>query len=102
MLTCKDVATAITQDESRTGSWRRRLALRFHSSMCTHCRRYAAQIRAIGAAARNLARAHGEDPAALERLQRRSLGRCDTSPAPARSSNELADAVSSDPPVSSV
>ena len=45
MLTCKDVATAIGQDEWRTASWRRRLALRVHLLMCRHCCRYAAQIR---------------------------------------------------------
>ena len=49
MLTCKDVATAIGRDEWRAASWRRRLALRLHLLMCSHCRRYAAQIRAAAA-----------------------------------------------------
>ena len=80
MLTCKDVATAIGRDEWRTGSWRRRLALRLHLLMCSHCRRYAAQIQAIGAAARSLFREQGEDPKALERLQERILSRRDTTP----------------------
>ncbi len=80
MLTCKDVATAIGRDEWRAASWRRRLALRLHLLMCAHCRRYAAQIRAIGTAARNLLREHGEDPKALERLQERILSRRDTTP----------------------
>ncbi len=80
MLTCKDVAKAIGQDELLTASWRRRLALRVHLLMCRHCRRYAAQIRAIGTAARRLFREQGEDPKALERLQERILSRRDTTP----------------------
>ena len=68
MLTCKEMATAIGRDEWRTASWRRRLALRLHLLMCSACRRYAAQIRAIGTAARSLLRERGEDPAVLERL----------------------------------
>ncbi len=69
MLTCKDVATAIGQDELRTAPWWRGLALRLHLLMCRHGRRYAAQIRAIGTAARSLLREHGEDPKVLERLR---------------------------------
>ncbi len=80
MLTCKDVAKAIGQDEWRTASWRRRLALRAHLLMCRHCRRYAAQIQAIGTAARSLFREQGEDPKALERLQERILSRRSTTP----------------------
>ncbi len=41
--------------------------------MCPHCRRYAAQIRAIGTVARNLFREQGEDPKARERLERTIL-----------------------------
>ncbi len=78
MLTCKDVAKAIGQDELRTGSWQRRLALRLHLLMCSHCRRYAAQIQAIGTAARSLFRDQGEDPKGLERLQERILYRRET------------------------
>ena len=51
----------------------RRLALRLHVWMCPHCRRYAAQIRAIGAATQNLFREHPEDPEVLGRLQRTIL-----------------------------
>ncbi len=80
MLTCKDAAKAIGQDKWRTASWWRRLALRVHLLMCRHCRRYAAQIRAIGTAARRLFREQGEDPKALERLQERILSRSETTP----------------------
>ncbi len=77
MLTCKETAKAVAQDELRTGSWRRRVALRFHSLMCTHCRRYAAQIRAVGTAVRSLLREHGENPTVLERLHKTILSRPD-------------------------
>ena len=75
MPTCKDVATAIGQDELRTVPWWRGLAVRLHLLMCPHCRRYAAQIRAIGTATRRLFREHGEDPQTLERLQETILRR---------------------------
>ena len=48
--------------------------------MCTHCRRYAAQIRAIGTAARSLFREHGEDPKVLERLRETILSLPETKP----------------------
>ncbi len=78
MPTCKDVATAIGQDDLRTVPWWRGLALRLHLLMCPHCRRYAAQIRAIGRAARSLFREHGEDPQVLARLQETILSRPET------------------------
>ncbi len=78
MLTCKDVAKAVAQDELDTGPWRRRLALRFHLLMCRHCRRYAAQIRAIGAAVRSLIRAQGENPKTLERIKKTILSHSET------------------------
>ena len=74
MLTCKDTAKASAQDELSTASWARGLALRFHLLMCRHCRRYAAQIRAIGAAVRRLIREPLEDPRVLERLEKAILG----------------------------
>ena len=72
-MTCKAVAKAVAQDELDTGTWRRRLALRFHLLRCRHCRRYAAQIRAIGAAVHSLLREQGEDPKVLARLERAIL-----------------------------
>ena len=41
--------------------------------MCRHCRRHAAQIRAIGTACRQLFRQQVDDPRSLERLQRAIL-----------------------------
>ena len=80
MLTCKDVATAIGQDEWRTVPWWRGLALRLHLLMCPPCRRYAAQIRAIGTAARSLFREHGEDRKVLARLHETILSLPETKP----------------------
>ena len=80
MPTCKDVATAIGQDDVRTVPWWRGLGLRLHLLMCPHCRRYAAQIRAIGTAARSLLREHSEDPKVLERLRETILRLPKTTP----------------------
>ncbi len=78
MPTCKDVATAIGQDDLRTAPRWRGLALRLHLLMCPHCRCYADQIRAIGTAARSLLREHREDPKVLERLHATILSRPET------------------------
>ncbi len=80
MLTCKDVATAIGRDEWRAAPRWRRLALRLHLLMCPLCRRYAAQIRALGTAARSLLREHGEDPTVLKRLRETILSRPEIKP----------------------
>ena len=74
MLTCTDVAKGVGQDELTTAPWPRRFALRLHLVMCSYCRRYAAQIRAINATARHLLRERREDPQTLERLRERILG----------------------------
>ena len=80
MLTCKDVATAIGRDEWRAAPRWQRLAPRLHLLMCSHCRRYAAQIRAIGTAVRSLIRAQGENPKTLERIKKTILSHPETTP----------------------
>ena len=77
-MTCRDLATAIGRDEWRAAPRWQRLALRLHLLMCSHCRRHAAQIRAIGTAVRSLFRKQGEDAKILERLQETILGRPET------------------------
>ena len=77
-MTCKDLATAIGRDEWRAARRWRRLTLRLHLLMCSHCRCYAAQIRAIGTAVRSLFQKPGEDAKILERLQETILGRPET------------------------
>ena len=73
MATCKEVAQTLGRDAWRDEPLWRRLTLRLHLWMCPHCRRYATQIRAIGAAARSLFREQPEDPEVLERLQQTIL-----------------------------
>ena len=75
MLNCKDVTRKIASDEFREAGWRERLLVRFHLLLCRFCRRYAAQLRAIGAAARELCRPLSQDPSTLERLERQILER---------------------------
>ena len=75
MLSCKDLTRKIASDELAEAGWRERLAVRFHLLWCRHCRGYAAQLRAIGAAARKLWGPHFQDPQTLERLERQILER---------------------------
>ncbi len=75
MLSCKEVTRKIASDEFAEAGWRERLAVRFHLLLCHHCRGYAAQLRAIGAAARDLWSPRSQDPLTLERLERQILKR---------------------------
>ena len=54
MPKCREVAAAVASDELARRLWHQRLAIRLHLAMCRHCRRYAAQLAAIGAGARSL------------------------------------------------
>ena len=74
MLSCRQVSQLIASDELAGASWTRRLGVRFHLLMCRHCRRYEAQLRAIGVTARRLLHRPEEgDRATLERLEKRIL-----------------------------
>ncbi len=75
MVSCKEVTRKIASDEFAEAGWKERLAIRLHLLLCRHCRGYAAQLRAIGAAARNLLGSRTQDPSALERLERQILER---------------------------
>jgi hypothetical protein len=78
MPSCREVARAIGGDELEDASTRRRLGVRLHLLMCSHCRRYARQLRAIGRAAREvLGRPAGEE-ASLEKLRPSILARIAT------------------------
>ena len=68
MTSCKEVARTIASDEMANLSARRRLAVRFHMFRCRHCRRYEAQIRAIGGAVQELFAVPEESSATLDRL----------------------------------
>jgi hypothetical protein len=71
MLNCREVTRKIASEEFAEAGWRQRLGVRLHLFMCRHCRRYAAQLRAVGRAARSLwtTRPEDEDPDALKRLE---------------------------------
>ena len=70
MLSCKEIARVVARDElSEVG--------RLHLLLCQHCRRYAAQLRRIGQAARSLssARPEEEDRETVRRLEQGLLDR---------------------------
>lgn len=71
MLSCREITRKIASEEFAEAGWRQRLGVRLHLFMCRHCRRYTAQLRAIGRAARSLwgARPEDEDPEVLKRLE---------------------------------
>lgn len=69
MLSCKEVAHAVSIEDVTLVGWRQRLTVRFHLMMCRHCRRYADQIEALGDAARNVFQQPPEAPENLSRLQ---------------------------------
>ncbi len=75
MQNCKEVAAILASDGLEEAAWTRRLSVRFHLMMCRHCRRYASQLRAIGAAASRILGPRGEtgDPEALQRLEKTIL-----------------------------
>ncbi len=75
MPNCKEVAGILASDGLDGAPWTRRLSVRFHLMMCRHCRRYAAQLRAIGAAAGRVLRPRGKTggPEVLERLKKAIL-----------------------------
>lgn len=74
MLTCKEVSTAIASDRLKRAGWWYRLQAGLHLLLCGHCRAYRAQIRAIGAAARQLLGDPQADPEALASLEEAILG----------------------------
>ena len=88
MVNCKDVTRKIASDEFAEAGWKERLAVRFHLLLCRHCRGYAAQLRSIGAAARDLLGSRSQDPSALERLERQILERSLGGPKDPTESNE--------------
>ena len=74
MPTCVEVTRAIASDAVVDAGWKQRLGVWMHLLKCPACRRYLAQIRAIGTAIQGLFRPQDEDPQTLERLQSAILG----------------------------
>ena len=73
MLTCKDAARLLAKDE--LGASRvERVGLRVHLLMCRFCRRYKAQLGALGEGCREQFRVAADgDPEVLARLKRSIL-----------------------------
>ena len=69
MPSCKEVASLIASEELADAGRSKRALVRIHLLMCRHCRRYAAQLRAIGAAAQDRWDTRHADRQALEKLE---------------------------------
>ena len=69
MLACKEVARRVASGEYEQGSVRQRLAIRVHLLMCRHCHLYAAQMRALGVAARKAWTRMEEDSGKIKLLE---------------------------------
>ncbi len=76
MLSCQEVARLIASEELADLGWLERIQVRFHLVRCHHCRRYAAQLRAISTAALERGGFGPAELQALERLERSILERC--------------------------
>ena len=76
MLNCKEVVRLIASDELADAVWLDRALVGLHLMMCRHCKGYAAQLRAIGAAARDRLGSYVADRASFEKLQSSILERC--------------------------
>ncbi len=75
MMTCKEAAKLVASDEFKEAWWGRRMGLRVHLLMCSDCRRYAKQLRALGAYARSRWGPQAEDSDTLQRIEREILER---------------------------
>jgi hypothetical protein len=69
MLSCKEVTSSISSDRPERSGWWHRLEVRMHLLMCRYCRRYAAQIRAVNEAARELFESTAPDRETVTRLE---------------------------------
>ncbi len=76
MPSCKEVARLIASEELADLGWSKRALVRIHLLRCRDCRRYAAQLRAISAAAQDRWDTRPADRQALEKLERSILERC--------------------------
>lgn len=74
MITCKEMARRIASDEVADAPLLQRFGMHIHLLMCRYCRRYAAQLCAIGESVRRMLRSGDADPATLDRLERAILG----------------------------
>lgn len=76
MLSCKQVATALSSGELEGAGPHHRLSIWFHLVICKYCRAYARQIRALGDATKRLLGSESTRSEELERLEERLVERC--------------------------
>ena len=75
MLNCKEIARLLASDGLEGASLSERARVRLHLLMCRHCREYAAQLRAVGTAGRELWGTCAEEHEVLQNLERSILHR---------------------------
>jgi hypothetical protein len=73
VLNCREVSRLVSSDELATVGAVKRLRARFHLLICRECRRYAEQLRIIGAAARDKVRSLVRDRETITRLEQSIL-----------------------------
>ena len=73
MPNCRELTRMLASDELVEAGWSQRWGGRIHLLMCRHCRRYATQLRALGAGARRRWGAEANDAERLARLESRIL-----------------------------
>ena len=61
MMTCKEVSTLVSMGDLADASWRVKLAVRLHLSMCRHCRAFRRQLEVLSKAARRLSASLDEE-----------------------------------------
>jgi hypothetical protein len=89
MISCEEVSRIVASDELVKSASQHRFAIRFHLLICRYCRRYIEQLSAIDTAVRRRWGAASDDPAALERLRRRT--RLDSGSNPVEANRESDD-----------
>ncbi len=70
MLKCRDLSRLIASDGIEDLGFMKRMEIKLHLFMCTHCRDYWAQIRSIGQGAKDLAAGAEPDQEQLQRLEK--------------------------------
>ncbi len=75
ILNCRELTRMLAADELVEVRLLRRFEARLHLLMCRHCRRYAAQLQALGSAARTSWGVAAQSEVELEELESRILER---------------------------
>ena len=70
MLKCNQVSHLVSTGEVAELGFMKKMELRMHLFMCGHCRRYVAQIQALGRVARDMARRGDAQPDQLEHMEK--------------------------------